>query len=81
LKIDKSFVDDIVSDENDRNIVRSIITLGHNLHLKIVAEGVEQQTQLDFLKDNGCDIIQGYFYSKPLAATAVVEFLENRVSN
>ncbi|MDD1608493.1 MAG: EAL domain-containing protein, partial [Methylococcaceae bacterium] len=81
LKIDKSFVDDIAYDENDRNIVRSIITLGHNLHLKVVAEGVEQQMQVDFLKDNGCDIIQGYFYSKPLAATAVVEFLEKRVLN
>jgi diguanylate cyclase (GGDEF)-like protein/PAS domain S-box-containing protein len=77
LKIDKSFVDDIDCDESDRDIVRSIITLGHNLHLKVVAEGVEDQAQVDFLKDNGCDIIQGYFYSKPLAATAVVEFLEN----
>lgn len=81
LKIDKSFVDDIVSDENDRNIVRSIITLGHNLHLKVVAEGVEQQTQVDFLKDNGCDIIQGYFYSKPLTAIALVEFLEKMALN
>jgi EAL domain-containing protein (putative c-di-GMP-specific phosphodiesterase class I) len=77
LKIDKSFVDDIDCDESDRDIVRSIVTLGHNLRLKVVAEGVEQQAQVDFLKDNGCDIIQGYFYSKPLAATAVVEFLEN----
>jgi EAL domain-containing protein (putative c-di-GMP-specific phosphodiesterase class I) len=76
LKIDKSFVDDLESGENDRNIVRSIIALGHNLHLKIVAEGVEHQTQLDFLRDNGCDIIQGYFYSKPLAATAVLEFIK-----
>jgi diguanylate cyclase (GGDEF)-like protein/PAS domain S-box-containing protein len=77
LKIDKSFVDDLESGENDRNIVRSIIALGHNLHLKIVAEGVEHQTQLDFLRDNGCDVIQGYFYSKPLAATAVLEFIKN----
>jgi diguanylate cyclase (GGDEF)-like protein/PAS domain S-box-containing protein len=77
LKIDKSFIDDIDSNENDRDIVRSIITLGHNLHLKVVAEGVEKQTQLDFLKDNSCDIIQGYFYSKPLTATALVEFLES----
>ena len=76
LKIDKSFIDDIDCNENDRDIVRSIITLGHNLHLKVVAEGVEKQTQLDFLKDNGCDIIQGYFYSKPLTVTALVEFLE-----
>ncbi len=77
LKIDKSFIDDIDYNENDRDIVRSIISLGHNLHLKVVAEGVEKQTQLDFLKDNGCDIIQGYFYSKPLIATALVEFLES----
>jgi EAL domain-containing protein (putative c-di-GMP-specific phosphodiesterase class I) len=76
LKIDKSFVDDVDSNEDDRNIVRSIIGLGHNLHLKVVAEGVEQQTQFDFLKENGCDIIQGYFYSKPLIAPAFTEFLE-----
>ncbi len=77
LKIDKSFIDDIDYNENDRDIVRSIISLGHNLHLKVVAEGVEKQTQLDFLKDNGCDIIQGYFYSQPLIANAFVEFLES----
>lgn len=76
LKIDKSFVDDIDSDENDRDIVRSIISLGHNMRLNVIAEGVEKQSQVDFLKDNGCDIIQGYFYSKPLAALAVIEFLE-----
>jgi EAL domain-containing protein (putative c-di-GMP-specific phosphodiesterase class I) len=76
LKIDKSFIDDIETNENDRNIVRSIISLGHNLHLKVVAEGVEQQAQVDFLRDNGCDVIQGYFYSKPIAASAIVDFLE-----
>jgi EAL domain-containing protein (putative c-di-GMP-specific phosphodiesterase class I) len=76
LKIDKSFVDDISSDEDDRNIVRSIIALGHNLHMKVVAEGVEDQIQFDFLTENGCDIIQGYFCSKPLAVSAVAEFLD-----
>lgn len=78
LKIDKSFVDDIDGDENDRDIVRSIISLAHNLRLKVIAEGVEQQSQVDFLKDNGCDVIQGYFYSKPLPAEAVSKFLQKQ---
>ncbi|MCX7098267.1 MAG: EAL domain-containing protein [Methylococcales bacterium] len=77
LKIDKSFIDDIGFNEDDRNIVRSIIALGHNLHLKVLAEGVQNQKQFDFLKENNCDIIQGYYFSKPLMASAVVEFLKS----
>lgn len=76
LKIDKSFVNDIGTDKNDRSIVRSIIALGHNLQLKLVAEGVEDQDQFDFLRENGCDIIQGFLCSKPLSVSAVTAFLE-----
>ncbi len=77
LKIDKSFIDDIETDENDRNIVRSIITLGHNLNLDVIAEGVETENQLKFLQDNNCDYIQGYHFSKPLQAKNVFDFINN----
>lgn len=66
LKIDKSFVDDIGSDSNDEVIVKSTIQLAHNLGLMVIAEGVESQGQLQFLKEHGCDYVQGYYYSKPL---------------
>ncbi|MHB1141070.1 MAG: putative bifunctional diguanylate cyclase/phosphodiesterase [Sulfuricaulis sp.] len=66
IKIDKSFVSDMTSDENDLSIVRSIIELGHNLGLKVVAEGVENKAVLDSLAALGCDHCQGYFISHPL---------------
>jgi diguanylate cyclase (GGDEF)-like protein/PAS domain S-box-containing protein len=65
LKIDKSFIDNVVHDLNDRAIVEAVISLAHNLGIKIVAEGVERQDQSDLLQSLGCDIVQGYFYSKP----------------
>jgi diguanylate cyclase (GGDEF)-like protein len=66
IKIDKSFVSDMTSDENDLSIVRSIIELGHNLGLKVVAEGVENKAVLDSLAALGCDHCQGYYISHPL---------------
>ncbi len=66
IKIDKSFVIDMISDENDLSIVRSIIELGHNLGLKVVAEGVESKAILDSLAALGCDYCQGYYISYPL---------------
>lgn len=80
LKIDKSFVDDLETGENDRNIVFSIITLGHNLGLEIVAEGVETKGQLQFLENNGCDYIQGYYFSKPLATKDVFNFVQSKIN-
>jgi predicted signal transduction protein with EAL and GGDEF domain len=71
LKIDQSFVRDIETDESDAAIIRSIISLGHRLNLRVIAEGVETQAQLDFLRIRGCDEIQGYYYAKPMPA---VEF-------
>ncbi len=76
MKIDKSFIADIGTDSNDRIIVNSTIQLAHNLGLKVVAEGVETEEQLDFLKKHNCDYIQGNYFSKPLAIKKLKAFLE-----
>ncbi len=73
LKVDKSFVDDMLSDNDSQVIVRTIITLAQNLHLEVLAEGVESEEQKEFLLKNGCYVIQGYYYSKPLSAREVEE--------
>ena len=66
LKIDRSFVRNIVQDQKDRAIVLSIIELAHNLELTVVAEGVEDEASVEVLRKLGCDLIQGFVYSKPL---------------
>jgi diguanylate cyclase (GGDEF)-like protein len=68
LKIDRSFIRDLVDSSEDAAIVRAIIQLGHTLELEVVAEGVETDAQLEFLRTNGCDQIQGYLISHPLPA-------------
>ncbi|EAT15310.1 EAL domain-containing protein [Desulfuromonas acetoxidans] len=68
LKIDRSFVKDIPGDSDDMAIAASIISLGRNLNMEVIAEGVEEQTQIDFLKQHRCQQVQGYFYGKPCAA-------------
>lgn len=70
LKIDRVFIDEIVSRPEDASIVRAIVSLAHSLRLKVVAEGVETPAQLDFLKTVGCDEYQGYHFSRPLPAPA-----------
>lgn len=66
IKIDKSFVDDILTSNDDEIIVGDIISIAHRLNMHIIAEGVEQFEQLDYLKNTNCDAIQGYYFSKPL---------------
>lgn len=68
IKIDKSFVLGMGTDDRDRAIVRSVSDLGHNLGLRVVAEGVETAESLDTLRALGCDVVQGYFVSRPLPA-------------
>lgn len=76
LKIDQSFVRDLVDDDDDRLIISSIITLAHNLKLRVVAEGVETYKQLDYLCEQGCDEIQGYYFSRPTDATQFAFMLQ-----
>lgn len=74
LKIDKSFVDYIAKNSSDKAMVKSIINMGKNLGLLVLAEGVEDKDQVKLLKDAGCDIFQGYYFSKPLALEELATF-------
>ena len=75
LKIDQAFVRDVMTDPNDKAIARTVIGLGHSLGLMIIAEGVEQAEQRDFLFDSGCDAYQGYLLSRPLAIQELEVFM------
>ena len=77
LKIDKSFTNDLLEDEGDRNIVRTIIQLGRNLNLRVIAEGVEHAEQEDYLRSENCHEGQGYYYSRPQAASALTVWIHN----
>ena len=76
LKIDKSFVINMIKNENDSVIVKSTIDLAHNLGLKVIAEGVETEEVLDALRVLGCDMVQGYFVEKPMSASRLPGWCE-----
>lgn len=76
LKIDKAFVDDITTDDKDRNMVASIVAMAHNLGLKVVAEGVESKTQLEILKTLRCEFIQGFYFAEPMQADDFIRYIE-----
>lgn len=77
LKIDRSFVNDLNDDDNDAAIAKSIIGLAHNMKMRVVAEGVENEQQAEWLRTMGCDQAQGFLYAKPMTATQ----LENHFRN
>lgn len=77
LKIDKSFISDIIKSNLDNNMVDTIINLGHKLNLTVVAEGVETEEQLLYLIQNNCDVVQGYYYAKPLPVEELEKYLQD----
>ncbi len=79
LKIDKSFVQDLPSDLEDVAITKTIIRLCESLNLNVIAEGVETEEQKDFMLENGCKLIQGYFYSKPVSVEEITKILKNGI--
>ena len=78
LKIDRSFVRDMTSNSNDAAITTAIIAMAHGLKLKVIAEGVETEEQLAFLRSQRCDEIQGYLFSPPVPAEAFAKLLQEK---
>lgn len=77
LKIDRAFVSGMENDHETQEIVRTILVLAHSLGMKVVAEGIERKEQMAMLKDLGCELGQGYLFSKPVDATAMEQFMAN----
>ena len=75
LKIDRAFVHDITTDADDAAIASAIIALAHSMKLNVIAEGVETEQQLAFLRREECDHVQGYYFSRPLPAAELAELL------
>ena len=79
VKIDKSYVQDVIDDEGDASLVKAIIQMGHSFGMQVVAEGVETIEQLEFLQQHGCNLMQGYLISKPVPVSQVVKLLEHHI--
>jgi len=80
IKIDQTFVENICSNQDDAAIVSAIIEMAHNLRLRVIAEGVESSDQLRFLAAQGCDAIQGYYFSRPISANRIVPAIFRKLS-
>ena len=76
LKIDRAFVKDIPHKEEDNAIISAIVALSQSLNLDVIAEGVEQREQIDFLLERGCSEMQGFYYSRPLDAASARKLLQ-----
>ena len=76
LKLDKCFADDY-TDEKNCLTIRNIINLCRDLNLHVLAEGVEEESQVEAFREMGCDLIQGYYYSRPLPKEEFIEFVRN----
>ncbi len=76
LKIDRSFVSELPGNKDDASIAKAVITMAHALRLKVIAEGVENAAQLEFLAGNGCDEMQGFYFSRPINATQCTQMLQ-----
>ena len=70
LKVDRAFIKDLPDDNDDKQITAAIIAMAHTLNLKVVAEGIETDAQMQFLQTLGCEIGQGYLFDKPISAEA-----------
>jgi EAL domain-containing protein (putative c-di-GMP-specific phosphodiesterase class I) len=80
LKIDRSFIKDVMTDSDDAVITKAIIAMAHSLNLEVIAEGIETEEQLGFLRENECDVFQGYYFSRPVSATVMTKLLEEGLS-
>ena len=78
LKVDRSFIMDVVDDADDAAIVRAIVAMADSLKLKVVAEGVETLAQMRFLLNEGCDLVQGFLFSRPKPADEIEQWLTER---
>lgn len=78
LKIDRSFINNMSADKSAMELVKSIISLGHNLNMEIIAEGIEEEHQADTLREMGCDKAQGYFFARPMPESDLIQHLQEK---
>lgn len=77
IKIDKSFIDNMMTDKKNANFIRSMIGAGHDMGIDVVAEGIEKREQLELLRDYGCDLVQGFYYSEPVDVQTMLSMMKD----